>query len=292
MPAMELPVADVEILGAGPVGLLVEVPHGADATDYEAVRARLAGSLPADLHEMFFVNTDVGAWDYGRRVAERLIAAGAVTGARVIRCRVPRTFIDCNRVEDAPAGGGLTASVPGYIHDAADHAFLLDLHRRYVAIVADAFAALPERALALLPHTYGPRSLGIETVGDDIVTRLRWAHEPGRVETWPLRPEVDLITRGPDGALHAPAALVEAVAATLGARGLQVADSSTYAMHPATLAYRWATGRSSPTFCLEVRRDLLVREWIWNRESRIDPAAVDKIAAPLAEAIGAWIGTI
>src|SRR5262249_36061210 len=150
-----------------------------------------------DLIEFFFVNTDVGAWEYGRRTAEQLIAAGAARAARVVRCRIPRTFIDTNRVEDAAAGGGLTASVPGYIRDDADRQRLLDWHRRYVALVEEAFAALEPGGLGLLPHTYGPRTLGIETVGDDIVVQLRKAHE--RVEDWPLRPEIDLIVRDPDG---------------------------------------------------------------------------------------------
>src|SRR5262249_11128179 len=134
--AMIEEIADVERLGEGPVDLLVEVPHGAERPDYEALRARMKGPLPADLHEFFFVNTDVGAWHYGRRVAERVAAAGRT--ALVIRCRVPRTFIDCNRIEDAAAGDGLTASVPGYVRDPDDRALLLDLHRRYVALVEEA----------------------------------------------------------------------------------------------------------------------------------------------------------
>src|SRR5690606_36693325 len=47
--------------------LLVEVPHGADLrAHYDALRARLVGELPADLHCFFHINTDVGAWAYGR----------------------------------------------------------------------------------------------------------------------------------------------------------------------------------------------------------------------------------
>ena len=41
--------------------------------------------------------------------------------------------------------------------------------------------------------------------------------------------------------------------------------------------------------CLEIRRDLLVRAWTWNGENEIDPAAADRFAAPLAEAISAWL---
>jgi len=147
MPAMIEPipgVADVERLGRGDrVDLLVEVPHGADrAAHYQALRDRLAGALPAGLEEFFFVNTDSGAWQVGRRVAERLVAADPARTALIVRCLIPRTFIDCNRVEDASADAGMTASVPAYVHDAADRALLLDLHRRYVGLVERAHAAL------------------------------------------------------------------------------------------------------------------------------------------------------
>src|SRR6202011_3940485 len=110
-------VAEVErILGkdcdpSAPPALLVEVPHGADRrAHYEALRRRLVGDLPADLHIFFHVNTDIGAYDYGRRVAEQVVAALPRRSALVIRCLVPRTFIDTNRLEDAPeklANGGL-----------------------------------------------------------------------------------------------------------------------------------------------------------------------------------------
>src|SRR5262249_24125632 len=196
---------------------------------------------------------------------------------------IPRTFIDTNRVEDAAAGGGLTASVPGYICDDADRQRLLDWHRRYVALVEEAFAALEPGGLGLLPHTYGPRTLGILTVGADTAVPLGKAHE--RVEDWPLRPEIDLIVRDPDGALQAPAALVAAATARFQEAGFEVADSKTYPMHPATLAHRWTRRRPGRVFCLEVRRDLLVRDWVWTRENQVDAGKADKIAAPLSEAI-------
>ncbi len=279
-------VADVELLGAGgPIDLLVEVPHGADrAAHYDALRRRLRGPLPTDLHEFFFVNTDVGAWQVGRRVAELFVAADPSRTAMVVRSLIPRTFIDCNRVEGAAAEGGLTAGIPAYVHDEEDRALLVELHRRYVALAAEAFAGL--RGLALVPHTYGPVTLGIESVEDDIVDRLRWAHEPAQLATWPVRPEVDLITRTADGTLHASARLVDEVVAAYRALGVQVAENQTYAMHPVTLGYRWATAFPERVLCLELRRDLLVREWVWNRESEVDPDKVDRFAAPLADVLG------
>jgi len=292
-------VADVEILrGSAATGrapdLLVEVPHGADRlAHYEALRARLSGELPADLHEFFCVNTDVGAWQVGRRVAERLVAADPRRTAVVVRSLIPRTFIDCNRIEDASEGnlaaGGLTASVPAYVREPADRAVLLDLHRRYVAVVEKALAALSDRGFLLMPHTYGPRTLDIDRIDDAIVEKLRAAHSPERYATCPVRPEVDLITRTADGHLHAAAPVATGVAAAYRALGLEVAENTTYHMHPSTLGHLWATRCPDRTLCLEIRRDLLVPGWTWNRENQVDPAAADRFAAPLADTIAAWL---
>ena len=49
---------------------------------------------------------------------------------------------------------------------------------------------------ALIPHTYGPRTLDITRIGDDIAEQLRQALAPERAESWPLRPEVDLLQHG------------------------------------------------------------------------------------------------
>jgi predicted N-formylglutamate amidohydrolase len=290
-------VADVELLGgaaaSGPPDLLVEVPHGADRrAHYEALRARLEGELPAGLEAFFFVNTDVGAWQLGRRVAERLVEADPRRSALVVRSLIPRTFIDCNRLEDAAEGelasGGLTAGIPAYVRDPRDRARLVELHRRYVALVEQAFAGGP--AFALIPHTYGPVTLGIERVDDDIVENLRRAHAPGLVATWPRRPEVDLITRTADGTLLGSAEVARAVTAGYRALGIEVAENATYHMHPATMGYRFAAAYPGRTFTLEIRRDLLCRDWIWNLENEVDPMRIDRFAAPLATAVAAAIG--
>jgi predicted N-formylglutamate amidohydrolase len=289
-------VADVELL-RGPaaaagaaIDLLVEVPHGAARDDYDALRAALRGPLPDDLHEFFAVNTDVGAWDLGRAAAARVVAEEARRTALVVRCRIPRTFIDCNRVEEATedqlASGGMTASVPAYVRDAGDRARLLGLHRAYVGLVEAAHAALAPQGFVLLPHTYGPRTLGIDRVDDDIVAKLRWAHEPGRVEGWPLRPEIDVISRSGEGDVALDRGVVEEIAAAYRALGLDVRENATYHLHPSTLGYRWAVKFPGRLFCLEVRRDLLVRRWVWNGENEVLEDAVQRLAGPLAEVIG------
>jgi hypothetical protein len=140
-----------------------------------------------------------------------------------------------------------------------------------------------------MPHTYGPRTLGIEKIDESIVAALRAAHAPGTYESWPLRPEVDLITRTADGTLHAAASVAQAVAAAYRALGLEVAENKTYAMHPSTQGLRWALRCPGRTFCLEVRRDLLCPGWTWNEENEVSDAAAERFAAPIADAIEAWL---
>jgi len=291
-------VADVEILrgssapsDAAP-DLLVEVPHGADRrAHYDALRALLVGDLPDDLHEFFHVNTDVGAWQVGRRVAEHVIAADPHRSAVIVRSLIPRTFVDCNRLEDATddlAKGGMTAGVAPYVRHPDDVRLLLERHRAYTAVAQAAYEAVcGHGGFALVPHTYGPVTLGIEKVDDGIVAALRAAHEPAAYATWPVRPEVDLITRTADGTSYAPEGAEQAVAAALA--GFEVAANKTYAMHPSTMGYRWATRWPGRTLCFEVRRDRLVPEWRWSEEMHPDPAMVDRFARPLADLLRSWL---
>lgn len=283
--------------GADPTAppcLLVEVPHGADRrAHYDALRGRLVGDLPADLHVFFHVNTDVGAWDYGRRVAERVVAAAPGRSALAIRCLVPRTFIDTNRLEDAGedlAKSGLTSGVAPYVRHPADLALLLDLHRSYVRLVERAVELVcGAGGFGLSPHTYGPRTMGIATIDDTIVEALRRAHEPAAWESWPVRPEIDLITRDPDGVRRAPETMTRELLDAYRALGLEAVECATYTMHPSTQAARWGTRFPDQFLCLEVRRDLLVEAYTPFEEMRVRPEAADRVAAPLAVAIDRWL---
>lgn len=292
-------VADVEVLrgvAADPDAspdLLVEVPHGADRrAHYDALRARLAGPLPEDLHVFFHANTDLGAWHYGRRVAERVVEADPTKVALVIRCLLPRTFVDTNRVIEAVdelATGGMTAAIPSYVRDPADRARLVELHRTYVERVeACCDAICGAGGFALLPHTYGPRSMGIARVDDHIVEALRAAYAPDAWATWPIRPEIDLITKDPEGAMEADARLTEALLAAYRERGFEAVDSETYSLHPSSQGARWSARYPGQVLGLEVRRDLLVERFDLFEELTVDPARVERVAAPLAEALGAW----
>ncbi len=290
-------VCDVELLRGpdadpeAPPDLLVEVPHGATRrAHYDALASQMRSPLPADLHAFFHVNTDVGAWAWGRRVAERLIAADPRRAALVIRCLVPRTLIDCNRVPEAGGGdlreGAVTPGLAPYVSHPDDIALLRDLHRRYVARVADALDEVcGAGGLALLPHTYAPRSVGIAQIDAQIVENLRAAWAPGVAETWPLRAPVDLITRTEDGTCSAPEGAEAALVAALEAAGYATEVGGTYFLHPSTLAAAWAARHPGRVVCAEVRRDLLVTAWDPFVEMAVDPAKVDRVAAAFADAL-------
>lgn len=278
-----------------PACLLVEVPHGADRrAHYDAMRARLGGELPEDLHEFFHVNTDEGAYDYGRDVAEAVVARDPRRAARVIRCTIPRTFIDANRLEDAAEGnlgeGGMTAGLQPYVRNPDDRALLLSLHRAYVTLCERAYEqTCGAGGFGLMPHTYGPIGIGgFDHIDDRIVENLRRAHAPGTVEQWPERPHVDLITRDENGERMAPASMVEDLLEAYGAMGLRAIEGESYYLHPASLGCRWSLRYPRQTLGLELRRDLL-GQWVWNEESVLDAEAIARMAAPLAEAIDAWL---
>lgn len=276
-------------LGSGPPQLLVEVPHGATRREhYDRLAGQLQGQLPDDLHAFFSMNTDVGAWALGEAVATRLVEQGAVGGALLIRCLIPRTFIDVNRTIGAAASdltrGGITAAIPPYVTDPVDVDHLLDLHRRYTALAARAFTQVCGRGgLALVPHTYGPVSLPIDAVDRHIVTRLREAHRPEVLDPLPLRPEVDLITCTPTGEDLSPPGLAAALVTAFGAAGLTAVAGDTYSLMPGTMGALWAARHPGQVLILEVRRDLLVPAWTWNLEMIPAPDKVRRVAAPLAE---------
>lgn len=247
--------------------LLVEVPHGADEPGhYAALRARLRGDLPEGLELFFNINTDVGAWAYGRAAALALIARAPTRSVLLLRSLIPRTFVDCNRRADYGGGrldaGALTPGIPDYVRDDDDRAVLLDLHRSYLDVAAAAFAWVCEgEGLALLPHTYGPRSLGIAAIDDRIVDNLRWACAPERHDSWPLRAEVDLLTRDGEGRELAPPGMEARLLASFAAAGFEAKANETYFVHPSTMAHAWASAHPGRVIGLEVRRDLLVDAW-------------------------------
>ncbi len=271
--------------------LLVEVPHGADErAHYDALRARLVGDLPADLHEFFHANTDIGAWQYGRRVVERLVAARPTLSAVLVRSLIPRTFIDCNRLEDAAASGGVTAGVAPYVDHPDDRALLLSLHRAYVAVIEAHYADVCDAGgFALTPHTYGPYELPIAQIDRAIVENLRACHRPEVVPTLPVRPEIDLLTRTKDGVRLAPEGIVEDLLAGYAAAGFTPTEGSAYRLVPSTQTWRYVTRYPEQVLCLEVRRDLVVETYTALSAMKVNDDAIDRVATPLVDGIGRWM---
>lgn len=278
-----------EVATFGPSGtrpiVLLEVPHGATRrADFDAVRERLRGPLPDDLEAFFHVNTDEGAPELARAVAERLAAEGIP--CLLLRCLVPRTLIDVNRIVTGGIEAGMTAGLPGYVRDPHDRALLLRLHERYATRAEAAYASIlaEPRAVALMVHTYAPRSIDVDVDGD-IVRALRAAYRPARLRNWPERPEVDLITEAPDGTRLSPAPLTPLLRESLERSGRTVAENASYRLHPATSGHRLSRRWPGRILCLEVRRDLLGAPWRPFAESRIGPRKVARLARPIADAI-------
>ena len=281
-----------EIAGPAAVdtpGLLLEVPHGATrAADYVALREALVGSYPDDLKDFFFVNTDVGAPELALALAERYVAGDPRRRATVLRCLVPRTFIDCNRVIDAAAqpqasrAGEVTPGLQSWVQDPRDRALLLERYRAYRRLVETAADRVcGNGGQMLMVHTYAPRSWDVP-VDDRIVARLRAEYSPEhpeRLERWPLRPAIDLIVDTPEGRRLANPALVERVERGSRRIGLEAARNGAYALHPVTLAARIAERHPGRTLCFEVRRDLLVGTFTPFAEMGVDPGRVAEIAS-------------
>jgi len=288
-------VVDVEVIRgerASPraLDLVIEIPHGATRTaDYDRYAGQLTSPLPESLVDFFHVNTDAGAPELGIAVARRLVADLPARSVVVLRCRIPRTFIDCNRRVDASLedfkAGKVTPGLMPWITSAEDRALLRGAYDRYVATVADAKARLAPDGAMLMLHTYAPRTVPVE-VDEKIVESLRAAYQPDALPAWPLRPELDVIGRELDGTNHAPVAVVEALRREL--PGVTIADSATYPMHPSTLAYEHVLAMPGRTLCLEIRRDLLADPFEPFAQMWISPASVDRLAGPLVTALRAF----
>ena len=290
-------IADVEHIGdsATPPSLLVEVPHGADRREhYDALFSRLKGPLPERLEHFFFANTDVGAWQYGRRVAERVVERRGGS-ALVVRCLIPRTFIDTNRLitaEDTLSQGGLTPGIPPYIPPGPDHELLVSMHTQYTDLAARAYAVVcGGGGLALVPHSYGPRTMDIARVDEHIVEALHKAAEPAAWDSCPVRPEIDLLTLDGEGQRYAPEGMGPALVDAFGNLGIGAVESETYFLHVATQAHRWSTAHPEQVLCMEVRRDLLVERFSLFEEMSVSATAVEHVTGPLVDSVTSWLNT-
>lgn len=276
------PIAELISLGEiTEAKLLIEVPHGAtEAEDLERAKQRLSGPLPPDLSDLFFVNTDFGAPE----VAKGLLEALAPESAVLLRCRIPRVLIDPNRVLDTPEAG-MTPAIPAFVTQEADRALLRAWHEAYISVAQYLYTSVcGGGGYALALHSYAPRSIAVD-IDRDGIAALRREYESDRWGTWPLRPEVDLITRSPDGKLLASPALVAALRSALEAEGLEVRENTTYTLHPATWGARFAKRHPEATAGLELRRDLLGNPWRPFEAGTLHQSRVERLGQAMGEAV-------
>lgn len=285
-------IVDVEIV-RGPaaatdeIDLVVEIPHGATQTrDYDDLAAKLTSPLPESLVDFFHVNTDAGAPELGLAIARLLVEADPRRSVCILRCRIPRTFIDCNRRIDASPedfkAGKVSPGLMPWIATPEDRALLRGLQAGYVEAVGAAVGRLAPGGALLMLHTYAPRTVDVE-VDANIVTNLHAAYQPDKEPTWPLRPELDVIGKTIEGESLAPAAVVEALKAQVAP--MAVGDSATYPMHPSTQAYHLVMAHPGRALCLEVRRDLLADPFEPFAQMRIAPDKVARLATPIATSL-------
>ena len=291
-------VVDIEVLrgerareGAAP-DLLIEIPHGATRTaDFTRVASRMESPLPDGLSDFFHVNTDAGAPELALATARRFVALDPSRSVALLRCRIPRTFMDCNRRIDASAedfkAGRVTPGLMPWVTAPADRALLRARYEAYVGAVRSAVAATMPSGAMLMLHTYAPRDVDVQ-VDEHIVTSLRRAYQPEVEPTWPLRPEIDLIGRDLGGVSHLPGAVADSLRSWMADAGVTVGDGATYPLHPSTLAWDHATAWPGRTLCMEVRRDLVADPFDPFTEMRIGEAKVARLAGPLAEALRRW----
>ena len=253
----------ISTYGEGHPQLLIELPHGATGTEEYRYFANKIPSLPHNLIDFFYVNTDVGTPEVAYRIAEKLKSHLSIV---IIRSRIPRTLVDCNRVlslsEKQYSEGKVTPGIPVYIPQ-QDHEWLHLLHQRYTSKVEELYALVCQQGgSALILHSYSPKSVGITSIDHNIVEKLHWAYEPEQYETWPTRPEIDIIAKTREGALMCDTKRVHALQNAYLDYHFEVGVSQTYPMHPSTMAFRHTQKYPSQTVCLEIRRDLLMKEFI------------------------------
>ena len=272
--------------------LLIEVPHGATRkSDYDAVVGKLKSTLPAQLEHFFFVNTDIGAPEGAAWLGRALSAQGI--NVLALRCLIPRTFIDTNRVIAQTQQGvvvdGLTPAVPGYIDSQEDATWLTAQHARYHEVAQAAYQEVCRGAdgLALQLHSFSPRSVAIEKTDGDIVTALHAAYVPEVYAKWPERPPIDVISALADGTFRAAPKLVDAVLAAYAADGIAAKENGTYHLHAVAMGYVYARAYPDQVVCVELNRGLVADPFVPFGVSPISEAKVAKMVSPLGRVLAA-----
>lgn len=269
----------IERFGSSAPKLFIELPHGCvHCEEYERF-AQYIPSLPDNLIDFFLVNTDVGTPDLGTAIAKYV---QDTCGVVVLRSRIPRTLIDCNRIlslnEDEYKEGKVTAGIPSYI-PTEHHHWLKNIHHRYTIKAQELFEAVcGQGGIGIMLHSYAPRSVGINSVDHQIVEKLHWAYQEEVYKDWPIRPQVDFIAKTKDNEWFGAAEKILSIKERMEKDGLEVGISSTYPMHPATTAYMHTKKYPNQTLCIEIRRDLLMKDFRPFKRLQVDQVQIDRFA--------------
>ena len=277
-------------LATGHPQLVIELPHGAtEHAHYLHYAEQLKGTVPEQLDDFFFVNTDIASPELALSLAENLVEHKPEWTVLILRSLIPRTLIDCNRVLNADdamtQAGKMTPGIPPYIREPDDIRRLVAAHQAYQTAVTEAIDAVCDSGGRLMfVHTYAPRTVGIGRIDDEIVSQLHWAYQPEQMVRWPIRPQVDFITQTPDGKTTADTAWLAHARTHLEAVGLQVGGGDSYPLHPVTTAYHHAKRHPGQSVCIEVRRDLLVSAFTPFEQMHAHPSKIRHVTQPLAKA--------
>lgn len=268
--------------------LLIELPHGATkSADFLWLQAKLQGEYPEGLIDFFHVNTDVGSPELAFAIGKELQGKYEV---HVLQAHIPRTFIDCNRVVGEGVeykAGGVTPATPPYVVDLQDLATLHRAYDEYQQKAKGLYAQIcgTDQGLALMLHTYAPRTVPITTIDHAIVEQLHDFYDTEKIQNCKLRPEVDVIHRTPDGEELSDLSWRQRVADEFSNVGIEVANGTSYPLHPVTMAYHYAKAYPHKTLCLEIRRDLVVENWEPFVEMKISEEKAKTIAACVARSL-------
>ena len=250
--------------------------------------------MPEQLDHFFFVNTDIASPEIARAMAEALVEQEPQMSVLILRSLIPRTLIDCNRILNADdamtQAGKVTPGMPPYIQEPADIERLVAAHQAYQNAVAAAIDAVCSAGGRLLfVHTYAPRTVGISRVDEQIVTQLHWAYQPEQLVRWPIRPQVDFISKTPEGDTIVDTEWLEHCQEQLTDAGFQLGSGESYPLHPVTTAYHHAKRHPGQSICMEVRRDLLVSAFTPFEQMSAHPVKVHRVANAMVKAfVNAW----
>ena len=265
--------------------LLIELPHGATTiAQYKAIAQHLP-LISDNFIEFYFTNTDIGSPEIARTMYEELQSVGVC----ILRSLIPRTFIDCNRVlglnQAQYREAKVTPGIPSYVPQQY-HPWLRELHHRYVTQANELYKDIcAAGGIALMLHSYAPKSVGISTVDKDIVKKLHWAYSEPQYSSWPFRPEIDLIATTQQNVTLSHPELLKKLTLSYQKSGFTVGQSQTYPMHPSTSAYKFAQHYLGQTVCVEFRRDLLVERFLPCQPMTINKNSIVRIAKPFIETL-------